>query len=304
MTAPPTIQPNSQPIRVYARDYARSETSESSFETFATGDGEHLSDDEESEDDLETRLVDHQTYLNRQTWVTDPPQTVETVHGVAHGVVLVRKPTASNIFHEALNPYVYRQVQDAGSLDDLATLLKAPVDWRQSYATVEAIPACNTQFEFFCGLPEETPETDVQSGFESLVHTSLGISVFHRSEKKIIVGGLLAYGQYDARGSTDSYFLHTDLNVWLASEVKNASTFSDRDMWYRSSRGVQVLSALYAHNCPTFLLTQKHWKLFLENEERNSVLTFPYREDGRGASHVRSCRVAQMDADFIKAIVI
>ena len=75
-------------------------------------------------------------------------------------------------------------------------------------------------------------------------------------------------------------------------------------MWYHSSRGIQVLTALYAFNCPTFLLTQRQWKLFAENNERNSVLTFPYDDEVGHSHHVNSSLVQPMGTTFLKAIVI
>jgi hypothetical protein len=89
----------------------------------------------------------------------------------------------------------------------------------------------------------------------------------------------------------------------LASEVKTTSAFGFRKMWYHGPRGIQILSALYGFNCPTFLLTQKQWKLFVENKERNAIFTFPY-DDSSNIAHVNSSLVGQMGTTFLKAIVI
>ena len=75
-------------------------------------------------------------------------------------------------------------------------------------------------------------------------------------------------------------------------------------MWYHGSRGIQVLSALYAFNAPTFLFTQKQWKLFVENKERNAVLTYPYNDDVNHTPHVNSSLVYPMGTTFLKTIVI
>ena len=75
-------------------------------------------------------------------------------------------------------------------------------------------------------------------------------------------------------------------------------------MWYHCSRGIQILSALYTFNCPTFLFTQRQWKLFVENTERNAVLTFPYNDNLDHTPHVNSSLVQPMGTTFLKAIVI
>ena len=70
------------------------------------------------------------------------------------------------------------------------------------------------------------------------------------------------------------------------------------------SRGIQVLSALYAFNCPTFLFTQRQWKLFVETRDRNAILTFPCNDNEANTPHVNSSLVQPMGTKFLKAIVI
>ena len=53
-------------------------------------------------------------------------------------VVLIRKPTASNLSHRLLNPFIYRNIESVGTLDDLATLLDTPDDWKVRYNQVVA----------------------------------------------------------------------------------------------------------------------------------------------------------------------
>jgi hypothetical protein len=307
MSVAPTFQPDSDVIRVNEKNYARSTASESSY-TPSIGEEDTHSDAEEGSDHLEVRLQGHKDYLASQTtWKTEEYKAVQTADQISHGVVLVTRSTASKISHQALNPYVYRQIQPIRSLDALATLLKAPEDWQQSSAAVVATDHIVALFDIFRRLPVESPEKVVESVFTTIVQDvsrCLTMNLLHFYETKVIVGGLLVRHDYDVRGATDPHFEKYSGIKMIASEVKSAATFSRRDMWYRSSRGVQVLSALYAHNCPTFLLTQAHWKLFVENEERNCVLTFPYDADETDTLHVRSCRVANMDLDFLKAIVI
>ena len=61
---------------------------------------------------------------------------------------------------------------------------------------------------------------------------------------------------------------------------------------------------MYAFNCPTFLFTQKHWKLFVENKERNSILTFPYDTDPEDTTLANASLMQPMGTTFLKAIVI
>jgi hypothetical protein len=307
MSVAPAFQPDAAVIRLYKKNYARSEASESSY-TPSIGEEDTRSEVGEGPDDMSVRLQGHKDYLAAQsTWITEVYKAVETADQRLHDVSLVKRPTASKISHEALNPYVYRQTQRIESLDALATLLKAPDDWERRYEAVVATDHIATLFGMFRRLPQETPEKVVESVFATMVQDvsrCLSMNLLHFYETRIIVGGLLARHDYDVRGATEPHFETYKGTKMIASEVKSAATFSGRDMWYRSSRGVQVLSALYAHNCPTFLLTQAHWKLFVENEERSSVLTFPYDADETPTLHVRSCRVANMGPDFLKAIVI
>ncbi|KAJ2987482.1 hypothetical protein HDV02_006113, partial [Globomyces sp. JEL0801] len=48
----------------------------------------------------------------------------------------------------------------------------------------------------------------------------------------------------------------------------------------------------------------RQWKLFVENPERNSVLTFPFNDNAEHTPHVNSSLVQSMGRDFLKAIVI
>jgi hypothetical protein len=125
-----------------------------------------------------------------------------------------------------------------------------------------------------------------------------------KSETKIIVGGILAIYQYDLRGKTDSHFRSTSGLNLIASEAKTHRAFGLAEMWYRCSRGIQLLSALYAFIAPTFLFTQRQWKFFVENSERNAILTFPYNDNPDHTPHVNSSLVQQIGTTFLKVIVI
>jgi hypothetical protein len=185
--------------------------------------------------------------------------------------------------------------------------LDTPYDWELRYNQVVADGYIIDQMNDFRNLPDDTLESDIQSEFINLVGViarSLRVRIRSKSETKVIVGGMLARYQYDLRSKTDPHFLNTSGLNLIASEAKTHRTFGEGEMWYHRSRGIQVLSALYAFNCPTFLFTQRKWKLFVENRDRNAILTFPYDDNDTHTPHVNSSLVQPMGTTFLKAIVI
>jgi len=50
--------------------------------------------------------------------------------------------------------------------------------------------------------------------------------------------------------------------------------------------------------------TQKQWKLFVENRERNAVLTFPYADKPDQTPHGNSSLCRNLETHFLEAIVI
>ena len=299
--------PDAHIARTYTKDYADTDT-ESEMES-------QIEIDNEDEDllSISLRLEQNQEYLDHQiappsgeasSWILEQ-QSWKTTEGT--NVVLVRKPTASNMSHRLLNPFIYRNIQNVGSLNDLARMLESPLDWEAQYNRVVQDGRILRKTNMFRSLPEETPESYIQFEFASIVSQValyLEIGLRSLSETKIIVGGILSRYQYDIRSKSDPHFAKYDGSPLLASEVKTHRTFGDGEMWYHSSRGIQVLTALYAFNAPTFLLTQQQWKLFVENKERNAVFTFPYNDEADHTPHVNSSLVHGIGTTFLKAIVI
>ena len=126
-------------IRTYPKDYAQSDTEESEGEAQFEVDVE-----DEEQNSICTRLQQNQQYMDQlinshsgenSAWILDT-QTWKTTEG--SDVVLIRKPTASNLSHRQLNPFIYRNIQNAGSLDNLASLLDTPDDWEVRYNQVVA----------------------------------------------------------------------------------------------------------------------------------------------------------------------
>jgi hypothetical protein len=299
--------PDARLVRTYPKDYADTDTESEGEAQF------EVDTEDEEQYSITTRLEQNKQYMDRQitpasgensAWLLEP-QTWKTTEGT--DVVLVRKPTASNLSHRLLNPFIYRNIQNVGTLDALATLLDTPDDWETNYNQIVRDGRIIRMINRFIALPEDTLEADIQWQFGGLVSTiayALDIDLVSSSETNIIVGGILARYEYDVRSKCDPHFLNADGVHLIASEAKTRRTFGLGEMWYHSSRGIQVLSALYAFNCPTFLFTQGQWKLFVENNERNSILTFPYDDDIDHSPHDNSSLVQPMGTTFLKAIVV
>jgi hypothetical protein len=299
--------PDAHIIRTYKRDYAASDTEsegEAQFEVDTVDEEQHS---------ISTRLEQNQQYMDQQitpppgetsAWVLEPQSWTTTENTP---VVLIRKPTASNMSHRLLNPHIYRNIKNAGTLDDLAALLDTPDDWEERYNQVVADGRIIRMLNRFSALADDTAESDIQSqfiGFVSSIADRLDVDLVSSSETKIIVGGILARYEYDLRSKTDPHFLNISGLNMIASEAKTHRTFAPGEMWYHGSRGIQTLSALYSFNCPTFLFTQRHWKLFVENTERNAILTFPYNDNPEHTPHVNSSLMQPTGTTFLKAIVI
>ena len=262
----PLLADNRQ-VRIYRNDYAPSDT-ESELEAQFK-----VCEEDEEQCSTSERLKQNQKYMDEQikplsgessTWVLEPQarQTTEKTD-----IVLVRKPTASNLLHRNLNPFIYRNIQKVDTLDDLAVLLDTPRDWEQKYNQVVQDGYIIRKLNRFSTLPEDTLEATIKSQFIGLVSAiarDLGVHLASHTETKIIVGGILARYEYDVRSQYDPYFLNAGGVPLIATEVKTHRSFGLGEMWYHSSSGVQVLSAKYSFNCPTFLFTQKQWKLFNE----------------------------------------
>ncbi|KAJ3413504.1 hypothetical protein HDV05_007887 [Chytridiales sp. JEL 0842] len=307
----PSVAPTNTIIRTYPQGYA---STISDTESEGEGAPAEVDSDDEEQHSIEARLEQNRQYLDLQVklpsgsevspWILNP-QSWKTEDGT--DVVLIRKPTASHLSHRLLNPFIYRTVENAGTLHDLAALLDTPDDWEKRYNDITADDYLFESLRNFRGLPATTPESDIQAhfiGLVTVVAARLGLHLTPRSETKIIVGGILARDHYDLRSSADPRFSLRNGATLIASEVKTMQSFPPGHMWYHSSRGVQVLSALYAFNGPTLLLTQKQWKLFVENADRNSVLTFPYGDTHQHSRHVKSSMMEPMGKSFLKALVI
>ena len=221
--------------------------------------------------------------------------------------VLVKKPTASELSHRDLNPSIYKRIQNVGQLDDLAQLLKSDSDWEEKYNLVIKDSAIVFHFNNFCNAKDDYSEWCLRLQFMCLamiIGMKLGIETCSTPNINIMIGGILANHQYDIRSCTDMIMCNMHGVNLLAAEVKTNRSFSPEDVWYHGCRGIEVVSSIYAHNCPTFLITPKQWKLFVENDDRNAILTCPFSRKLYRSAHMNSNVMHPMGTTFLKVIVI
>jgi hypothetical protein len=198
-------------IRTYPKDYAQSDTESEGEAQF------EVDTEDEEQNSISSRLQQNQQYMDLQitppsgensAWILEA-QSWTTAEG--SDVVLIRKPTASNLSHRLLNPFIYRNIQTAGTLDELATLLDTPDDWQVRYNQVVADGRIIRKLNRFSALADDTLESDIQSQFIGLVEAiadRLDVDLISSSETKIIVGGILARYQYDLHSKTDPHSQH------------------------------------------------------------------------------------------------
>ncbi len=290
-------------IRTYADNIIISE-SESEPER-------ELQDDSDDEGNISSALRLDQNKEFMDKLITPPtnwillPQTTSTPAGVP--IILIKKPTASAMSYRVLHPFLYRKIKDVGSLNDMARLLRSPSDWEDIYARIMEDGRLYRFMDNFRELPVDAPESRIQSTFNSIVGAIsiyLNVGISSMTDNGVMIGGLLAQHEYDHRCATDLHISNYAERVLFSTECKTHMTFRSQAVWYRDSRGVQVFSALYAYNAPVFLYSHRQWKIFLENDERNSVFTFPFEHNPQYSRHANSLLVEPMGSNFLKAVVI
>lgn len=222
------------------------------------------------------------------------------------------KPTASNINHLALNPFLYRSVKPM-TLDDLARIVEAPLDWQTKSTDIwEKNASVKRSVNLLRAKPPGTYEAQIEflvGQIVCLIAYALDIVTFPSSQTNVYVGGFLAEPSYDMKSQTDCYFKKSSgLACFLATEVKRLETYKSTDIWYENSRGAQVFSQMFGRNCPTFLMNQLHFKVFAEDDNRSRFYTYPFNppsaDDLESAIRVNSSQCANIGIDFVHAIVI
>jgi hypothetical protein len=254
--------------------------------------------DVEDESVLNTILERNQKYLEaaKGNWEVGNRKL-----GSGEDILVVLKPTASKMNFKALYPTVYSGVKDLGGLDFLAKTVNAPSGWEKKSADLvlsnQQIIKC---FQKFRDLPGDTSEADVSAQLNhlvSLVATFLDVEITPRQETPVSVGGILVDPKYYLKSNTDIHF-QIDGRTVIATILKKVSAFPEGAVWYRDSRGVQAITAMYAHDAPTFLMTHKQWKLIVQNENRDCVLTYPF-----DMAKPSTC-VKQLGPTFLQALCI
>ncbi|KAI3640843.1 hypothetical protein MIR68_001721 [Amoeboaphelidium protococcarum] len=100
--------------------------------------------------------------------------------------------------------------------------------------------------------------------------------IYRAYSSPFVVGALFAHPTYDVRGQSDTIFKGFSGNPLLATKAKRAAAFPVSKLWHHGSRGIQTLCTLYRTGCPTILCSQKCFKVFVENDSRDAIFTWPF----------------------------
>ncbi|KAI3640833.1 hypothetical protein MIR68_001711 [Amoeboaphelidium protococcarum] len=266
------IQVNSDIDSYFSESDVESQVSEESLEL-----PEEINVEENLNQLMSAKLQANRVYLDEEAGVW---QFVESPNATLGAIQIVKKPTASQMMHLVLNPFIYRSLQPIDSLDALAAIVGAPSNWLDIVnQKVMGNPRVLRLYRLFVTLDEASSENSVQDAFNNLVS---GISMFldittcSYNQNPFIVGGILARSHYDIRGRSDTVFRSLSGNALLATECKKASAFPTDKPWHHGSRGIQMISTMYRAGCPTFLYSQQAFKVFVENDAREAIHTWPF----------------------------
>jgi hypothetical protein len=266
----------------------------------------HFADEAERSAVLAERTLNHQLVIDRErlTWKLEESQ----------GFKRILNPLASSLPYQTLNPNIYHRVELIKDLSHFADLINAPSDWKEFYHKV--FPGIARTFKRFQNLPNETSQVNVQVSFQQIV-TNIALLLSIKLNRMgavapipgriFAVAGIFAYPEYKVLSKTDLSIVNdlTGKSV-LACLAKAPKTFPRKENLYYRECGVELFSALYANSCPTLLFCQTHYKLFVENQTRDKIYTFPSEISGpkKISTYMHSTAVSDMDNDFIKIIVI
>ncbi|KAI3639782.1 hypothetical protein MIR68_002096 [Amoeboaphelidium protococcarum] len=262
-------------INIRANKDIENYESESDVETILSV--ESFNDENSQQDDLEAKLDINCQYLDGQVheWEFMSPSSI-----IQDTVRVMKKPTASQLQHLVLNPYLYRGLQQITSLNHLAEIVGAPSTWLDTYTkNVMNNALLRRILRNFVDLEDNSPEIVVQSAFDDVVTYigfPLGLYVTRANFSPFVVGALFAHPTYDVRAQSDTIFKGLSGNPLLATEAQRATAFPVSKLWHHGSRGIQTLCTLYRTGCPTILYSQKCFKVFVENDSRDTVFTWPF----------------------------
>ncbi|KAI3648021.1 hypothetical protein MP228_008242 [Amoeboaphelidium protococcarum] len=226
-------------------------------------------------------------------------------NGSSKQVRVIVSPHASKLKHILFHLALYRNILsldhgDAG-LDNLATLLKVSrEEWVKHWQQVSNNQTVQMYLKI---LQQAESKPDINNFIVILVcHIAITLQVAARlsAEHKSRIGGLMAKSEYDYQSCMDVCFQdcnHASFTL-LGTELKSRDAFPDNQHWYQDSRTAQMFAALYSLNAPIFLLSPVRFKIFVENEGRNEVYTYPFSaDDGANASEPIGDRL-------VKALII
>ncbi|KAJ3329941.1 hypothetical protein HDU76_006806 [Blyttiomyces sp. JEL0837] len=222
---------------------------------------------------------------------------------------IIYKPPASELTEKYLHPRAYLNLQPLKSFSQLANRLGVPLEGLEDICDrVWYDENVQHYFQRLCERSDDTPECQIQSDLSELCTTIKNILATHAKIPRprtvphgcVVVGGFMAFPEYDIRSNTDFHVKHEASDrVLFSTVIKSTKAFEPEELWCEESRPTEVLAALYGYNSVVFLVTPKQWKLFVENEERDTILTIPF-VDSPEDSHV--CGV--MGDRFVTALTI
>lgn len=225
--------------------------------------------------------------------------------------LVVVRPTASRTNHFHIHPSLYTNIRPLRTIDDVAMFLGFPCNWEEEYNIFYSsnMDGLNEYLNDLRNLDDNALENDVKISFTALVSrlsaSQYCVNVTYREQESIMISGMLMNPNLYCRSQRDTaIFSIRDKIPVIATEIKRYKSYNGSDVWYRGSRGVQTLMALFSYVCPTFLLTQRIYKLFIENPERNLIYTFPYGDDSSKSNHENSCFMNPVGRDLIKLIYL
>ena len=243
-----------------------------------------------------------------ENWQFEAPDTF--------GNVMIRFPTVSKLPHLAVHGAFIaglRQSADPGrEMTDIANILGAPDDFDVKLAEMIAPPTAQVRVSLqrLISLPDGSPEDIVQDGHMDVIIAvahALNVVVKQSTNTRMAVGGILADNQYNIKGKTDICISNNDGVKLLVIEVKTKEAYTGTDNWYRQCKSPQVLTPLYHFNAPTFLATNRCWKVFFENSDRNQIFTYPTARqlgDDEPNDFANLLGVEVMGLEFVKMLII
>ncbi|KAI3632188.1 hypothetical protein MIR68_010024 [Amoeboaphelidium protococcarum] len=226
---------------------------------------------------MSAKLQANRVYLDEEAGVW---QFVESPNASLGDIQIVKKPTASAMMHLVLNPFIYRSLQPIDSLGALAAIVGAPSNWLDIVnQKVMNNSKIQRLYREFVSLNLSGSESIIQDSFDALVvqvGSCLDITVRGFHNQSFVIGGILSRPHYDIRGRSDTLFRGWSGNALLATECKKASAFPTDKPWHHGSRGIQMISTMYRAGCPTILYSQQAFKVFVENDAREAIHTWPF----------------------------